>query len=68
MNLPEPYFDPVSQGICEVKQCSSPAKFRASWAQGTVVKLVCPAHKSTLDGKIFGDLSPTIFANTRRSG
>ena len=68
MKLPEPYFDPVSAGNCEIKQCSSPAKFRASWAQGTVVKLVCPSHKATLEGKIFAELSPATFTNMRRAG
>ena len=41
----ELYFDPVSQGICEVLGCSNAAKYRASWAQGVIIKLVCPTQK-----------------------
>jgi hypothetical protein len=37
----ELYFDPVSQCICQVRCCQNPAKYRASWVQGIVVKLVC---------------------------
>jgi hypothetical protein len=35
------YFDPVSEGTCEVQRCLNPAKHRANWAQGIIVKLVC---------------------------
>jgi hypothetical protein len=65
MNLPEPYFDPVSHGSCEVQHCTGAAKFRACWAQGIIVKLVCPTHKLALDGKIYGELSSTMFGRTR---
>jgi hypothetical protein len=64
---PEPYFDPVSEGKCEVLECSSPAKFRASWVQGVIVRLVCPAHKADVEGRLFGDLSPSTFGKIRRA-
>jgi hypothetical protein len=57
----ELYFDPVSQGICEVLGCSNAAKYRASWAQGVIIKLVCPTHKTGVDGKLFEELGPSIF-------
>ena len=39
---PDLYFDPVSEGLCEVLECSAPAKFRASWVQGCpCIRLVC---------------------------
>jgi hypothetical protein len=63
---PEPYIDPVSEGICEVLNCSSPAKFRASWAQGVIIRLVCIAHKTDIEGKVFGDLSGSLFSRKRR--
>jgi len=37
----EPYFEPVSEGICEVLDCSSPAKYRVSWAQGVIISGLC---------------------------
>ena len=58
---PEPYFDPVSEGICEVLNCSSPAKHRASWAQGVVIKLGCTTHKAEIEGK----LCPSTFRRKR---
>jgi len=64
---PEPYFDPVSEGRCEVLECSSPAKFRASWVQGVIVRLVCPTHKADVEGRLFGDLSPSTFGKIRRA-
>ena len=62
----ELYLDPVSEGICEVLGCSNPAKYRASWAQGIIVKLICPTHKTELEGMLFSELSPTIFGGKRR--
>jgi hypothetical protein len=64
---PEPYLDPVSEGFCEVLDCSSPAKFRASWVQGVIVRLVCTTHKAEVEGKLFGDLTPSKFAKRRRT-
>jgi len=66
-NNAELYFDPVSQGVCEVLECSNPAKFRASWAQGVIVRLVCVTHKAEVEGKLFGDLSPSTFGLKRRA-
>jgi len=66
-NNPEPYLDPVSEGICEVLDCSSPAKYRASWVQGVIIRLVCTAHKADVEGMLFGDLSPSKFAKRRRA-
>jgi hypothetical protein len=63
---PEPYIDPVSEGICEVVNCSGPAKFRASWAQGVIVRLVCITHKTEVEGKLFGDLNSSMFGRIRR--
>jgi len=65
----ELYFDPVSHGTCEVLGCTKPAKHRASWAQGVVVKLVCTAHKAEVEGKLFQELGPSIFGRmyTRRN-
>jgi hypothetical protein len=64
---PEPYFDPVSEGNCEVLECSSPAKFRASWVQGVIIRLVCPTHKAEVEGRLFGDLSPATFGKKRHA-
>lgn len=64
---PEPYIDPVSEGTCEVLECSSPAKYRASWAQGVIIRLVCTTHKSEVEGKLFGELSPATFGRKRRT-
>ena len=64
---PELYFDPVSEGVCEVLDCSNPAKFRASWVQGVIVRLVCITHKAEVEGKSFGELSPTTFGRKRRA-
>lgn len=63
----EPYLEPVSEGMCEVVDCSSPAGFRASWAQGVIIRLLCPTHKTELEGEVFDDLSPTIFGRKRRA-
>jgi hypothetical protein len=63
---PEPYIDPVSEGVCEVLDCSSPAKYRASWVQGVIVRLVCTTHKEEVEGRLFGDLSPSTFGKKRR--
>jgi hypothetical protein len=67
VKLEEPYFDPVSQGTCEVQRCSNPAKFRANWAQGTVVKLVCTTHKPELEGKVFQEIGTATFGNLGRA-
>jgi hypothetical protein len=64
---PELYFDPVSEGVCEVLDCSNPAKFRASWVQGVIIRLVCITHKAEIEGKSFGELSPTTFGRKRRA-
>ena len=66
-NNPEPYLDPVSEGICEVLDCSSPAKYRASWVQGVIIRLVCTTHKAEVEGRSFADLSPSKFAKKRRA-
>ena len=63
----EPYLEPVSQGTCEVLDCSSRAGFRASWAQGVIIRLLCPTHKAELEGAVFDDLSPAIFGRKRRA-
>ena len=65
MNV-ELYFDPVSEGICEALGCSHPAKYRATWAQGVIVKLMCATHKAEVEGKLFSELSPSIFGGKRR--
>jgi hypothetical protein len=64
---PEPYLDPVSEGICEVLDCSNPAKYRASWVQGVIIRLVCTAHRADVEGKLFADLTPTKFGKKRRA-
>ena len=66
-NNPEPYFDPVSEGVCEVLDCSSPAKYRASWIQGIIIRLVCITHKAEIEGKLFEELSPSTFRRRRRA-
>ena len=63
----ELYFDPVSQGTCQVLGCSNPAKYRASWAQGVIIKLVCIIHKADVEGKLFEGLSPSIFGSARQT-
>ena len=63
----ELYFDPVSSGICEVLGCSEPAKYRASWAHGVIIKLVCTTHKAEVEGKLFEGLKPSTFGSTRRA-
>jgi hypothetical protein len=60
------YFDPVSQGLCDMQNCQNPAKYRASWAQGIVVKLVCAAHKADVEGKLFEEVGASTFLDTRR--
>ena len=62
----ELYLDPVSEGICEVLGCSNPAGYRASWAQGIIIKLMCSTHKSEVEGKLFSELSPAMFGGKRR--
>jgi hypothetical protein len=66
-NNPQLYFDPVSDGVCEVVNCSSPAKFRASWVQGVIIRLVCITHKSAVEGKSFEELSPSTFGRRRHA-
>jgi hypothetical protein len=61
----ELYLDPVSQGMCEALGCSNPAKYRASWAQGIVIKLVCTTHKAEIEGKLFEELKPSTFGSKR---
>jgi hypothetical protein len=62
----ELYFDVVSQGSCDVQGCGNPARYRASWAQGVVMKLVCPAHRTAVEGKLFEDLGSAVFGNKPR--
>jgi hypothetical protein len=57
----ELYFEPVSEGVCEVLGCSHPAKYRASWAQGVLIRLMCITHKAEVDGKLFAEMIPSIF-------
>ena len=64
---PELYFDPVSEGVCEVLGCSNAAKYRASWAQGVIVKLMCTTHKAEVEGRLFAELSPAMFGGKRRA-
>jgi len=61
------YFDPVSEGVCEFIGCSQRAKYRASWAEGIIVKLICPPHKAEVEGKLFADLSPATFKSKRHT-
>ena len=61
----EPYLEPVSKGVCEMLNCSNRADFRASWARGVIVRIVCSAHKTQLDGKLFEDLSLSTFKQKR---
>jgi hypothetical protein len=63
----ELYFDTVSEGICEVLGCSNAAKYRASWAQGIIIKLMCSTHKAEVDGKLFSELSPAMFRGKRHA-
>ncbi len=62
----ELYFDPVSEGTCEVLGCSNPATHRAWWAQGVIIRLVCYTHKAEVEGKPFEELG-TSFAKKRRT-
>ena len=57
---PEPYFEPVSAGVCEVLECSSPAKYRVTWAQGVIIRLVCTAHKAQVEESLFDELVSTF--------
>ena len=61
----ELYFDPVGEGICQALGCPHPAKYRASWAQGVIVKLMCTTHKAEAEGKLFSELSPAMFGGKR---
>ena len=65
-NSPEPYFEPMSEGICEALNCPSPARYRASWVQGVIVRLVCTDHKAQVEGKVFEELLST-FGKKRRA-
>jgi hypothetical protein len=64
---PEPYLDPVSEGICEAQGCSNPAKHRASWAQGIFIRLVCSAHKADVEGKPFEELGASVLGGKRHT-
>jgi hypothetical protein len=66
-NNPEPYLEPVSEGVCEFLNCSSRADYRASWAQGVIIRIVCSAHKAELEGKPFEHLNPGTFRARRRA-
>ena len=59
------YIDPVSEGTCQVRGCSLPAKYRASWAQGVIVKLMCTTHRTEVEGKLFSELNPAMFEGKR---
>jgi hypothetical protein len=59
----EPSFEPVAKGNCQFQRCTSPAVFRASWALGIMVKLVCVAHKSSVEGKTFEEIGPVAFGS-----
>jgi hypothetical protein len=61
---PEPYLDPVSEGTCEVVDCASAASYRASWAQGVIIRLLCATHKAAIEGKPFEELN---FRRKRRN-
>ena len=60
---PEPMFEPVSAGFCAARYCTNPAKFRATWTQGIIVKLVCSTHKPQVEGKIFEEVGPSMFGS-----
>ena len=60
-----PYIESVSEGVCEVRGCLNPAKYRASYAQGIITKLVCANHKEEVEGKLFEELSPSTFKKKR---
>ena len=60
---PEPMFEPVSAGLCAARLCTNPAKFRATWTQGIIVKLVCTTHKPQVEGKIFEEVGPSMFGS-----
>lgn len=62
----ELYIDHVSEGTCQVLGCSNPAKYRASWAQGVIVKLICPTHRTEVEGKLFSELNPAMFGGKKR--
>ncbi len=64
---PEPYLEPVSEGVCEFSDCSHRAEYRASWAQGVIIIIVCATHKTQLDGHPFEDLSPSTFKKRPRA-
>ena len=64
-NNPEPYLEPVSEGVCEFLDCSHRAEYRASWAQGIIIRIVCSAHKAQLDGQPFEDLGRSTFKKRR---
>jgi hypothetical protein len=63
----ELYLEPVSQGNCEVLGCSNPAKYRGTWAQGMVIKLMCTTHKADVEGKLFQELSITFQVQKTRT-
>jgi hypothetical protein len=64
---PEPYLEPISEGNCEVLNCSTRAGYRASWAQGVIIRLLCPTHKAEVEGKSLAELGPSTFAKKRRN-
>lgn len=55
------HFQPVSHGTCQVQGCQSPAKFRANWDEGIIMKLVCARHREEVDGKAYGDVDQPKF-------
>jgi hypothetical protein len=63
---PQPYLEPFKEGVCDVVDCSKPASYRASWAQGVVIRLVCTTHKKEIESKLIEQLSPSTFAKKRR--
>lgn len=60
-----PYVDPVSDGVCEVLDCSKPANYRISWSQGIVIRRVCSTHKAHMEKKSFEELSSSFFGDKR---
>jgi hypothetical protein len=62
-NKTEPSFEPVNKGNCQFQRCTNPAKFRASWALGIMVKLLCVTHKPDVEGKTLEEVGPIAFGS-----
>jgi len=61
----KPYFDPVSEGVCEVLDCSNRATYRATWSQGIAIRRVCSTHKVKVEDKSFAEVVPSVFGSNR---